>query len=60
MCAIVQILESNIFLGIVAGNFVHFRGSQPLLPDLSPASVRLRGGGYVGYIRKALEEGYSE
>ena len=31
---------------------------MPLWPHLCPLSVRL--GGYVGHIRKALEEGYLE
>ena len=32
---------------------------MPLLPYLCPLSVP-KGGGYVGYIRKALEKGFSE
>ena len=39
-------------------NSVGFRGSLPLLPHLCPLSVPEVG--YVGYVRKALEKGYSE
>ena len=33
---------------------------MPLWPDFCQLSVRGGGGGYVGYIRKALKKGYSE
>ena len=39
-------------------NTERFQGSVPLLPHLCPLSV-LKGG-YMGYIRKALEKGFSE
>ena len=33
---------------------------MPLLPHLRPLSVPKGGGGYVGYVRKALSKGYLE
>ena len=52
----------NISLGDVRfrANTERFQGSVPLLPHLCPLSVPKGGGGYVGYIRKALEKGYLE
>ena len=39
-------------------NTERFQGSVTLLPHLCPLSVPKGGGGYVGYIRKALEKGF--
>ena len=57
----VQICQ-QISLGDVRfrANTERFQGSVPLLPHLCPLSVPNRGGRYVGYIRKALENGYLE
>ena len=38
----------------------HFPALIPLLPHLCPMSVPYGGGGYMGYIRKALEKAYLE
>ena len=54
--------HNRISLGIgrFCANSVGFRWSLSLLPHLCPLCVPCGGGGYVGYIRKALEKGYSE
>ena len=41
-------------------NTERFQGLVPLLPYLCPLSVPRGRGGYVGYIRKALEKVYLE
>ena len=45
--------------GTECANSVGFRGVVIIVPDLCPLCVPW-GGGYMGYIRKALEKGYLE
>ena len=53
--------EISLRVGGDRANSVGFRWSLSLLPYLCPMCVlRGGGGGYVGYIRKALEKGYLE
>ena len=58
MCSLLHYIS----LGDVeeSANFVCFMGLLPLLPHLCPLSVLYGGGGYGGYIQKALEKGYSK
>ena len=49
----------SLGIGRFCANSVGFRWSSSLLPYLCPLCVPW-GGGYVGYIRKALEKGYLE
>ena len=55
-----ELLRTYISLGAVVfhANTERFQGLVPLLLHLCPLSVPK--GGYVGYIRKALEKGYLE